>query len=305
MFDGIITALITPINDENEVDFLALKKLIVRQASSGIRSLVIGGSTGEGSCLAPSQYVQLVEKANQYAQEQLEQSHSNNIAGKINIIAAISSAGTEGALNQIQSIAHIDIDGIMCTAPYYTRPEQSGLFQHFKAINDAVNLPLMLYIHPGRTGCDFSDQTLEKIMKLKNFAAIKDASSDLNKPLRLLPKLDINMLTGDDGSILSYYANGGTGCVSVISNIFPKLCKKIDDSWKDGAILKALTIQREFMPMINALGLESNPITVKYAMYKMGLCGKNIMLPLTFATESTRVAIDAELERLKIVEENS
>lgn len=291
IFDGTITALITPFS-QGEIDFKSLKFLIDKQIKSGINGIVIGGSTGEGSCLNEEQYFELVKVSAEYA------------ANRINIFAGMTAAGTGEAISKLNKLSNFGIDGIMCTAPHYIKPEQEGLFQHFKAIHEASNLPLMLYIHPGRTACDFSDDTILRIMELERFVAIKDATSDLEKPLRILSKSDVNMLTGNDSSVLSYYANGGCGCVSVISNIFPKLCKQIDDSWKNGEIGKALVIQKELTPLYSTIFAESNPIGIKYAAYKLGLCSKEILLPLTFASSVTRSRIDIELERLKVLEEN-
>lgn len=291
IFDGMITASITPFF-QGEIDFKSLKALIDRQIKSGINGIVIGGSTGEGSCLNEEQYFKLAEVASEYA------------ANRINIFAGMTVVSTSEALIKLNKLSNFAINGIMCTAPHYIKPEQEGLFQYFKAIHAASNLPLMLYIHPGRTACDFSDDTIFRIMELERFVAIKDATLDLEKPLRILPKSDINMLTGNDSAVLSYYANGGCGCVSVISNIFPKLCKQIDDSWKNGEIKKALVIQRELAPLYSAIFAESNPIGIKYAAYKLGLCSEEILSPLTFASSAVRNGIDIELERLKVFEEN-
>lgn len=291
IFDGVLTALITPFS-KGKIDIVALKLLIDRQIEAGINGLVIGGSTGEGSSLSQGEHFNLVKIATDHANKQ------------INIVAGITAISTTEALSKVQKLATLDIDGIMCTAPQYIKPEQEGLFQHFKSINDSTNLPLMLYIHPGRTGCDFTDSTLLNIMNLERFVAIKDASSDLERPLRILPKVDINMLTGNDSIVLAYNANGGRGCVSVIANIFPKLCKQIDESWKNGEIGKALVIQQELTPLFEAVFSESNPIGVKYAAYKLGLCSDEIFLPLTFASKSTGDSIDIELDRIKLLEEN-
>lgn len=291
IFDSTITALITPFS-KGKIDFQSLESLIERQVDSGINGIVIGGSTGEGSSLTGDQYFELVKIASEYA------------GNKINIFAGITAISTNEALTKLDKLLSLDLDGVMCTAPQYIKPEQEGLFQHFKLIHDATNLPLMLYIHPGRTACDFSDDTIFRIMKLERFVAIKDATSDLEKPLRILPKSDINMLTGNDSAVLSYYANGGSGCVSVIANIFPRLCKQIDNTWKDGQVGKALVIQRELTPLYTAIFAESNPIGVKYAAYKLGLCSEEILLPLTFASKEARSKIDIELERLKDLEKN-
>jgi 4-hydroxy-tetrahydrodipicolinate synthase len=291
IFDGVITALITPFSN-GKLDIKALNSLIDRQVESGINGLVIGGSTGEGSSLSKEEHFDLVKNATEHA------------AKKLNIIAGITAISTKEALDKVQKLSMLDIDGIMCTAPQYIRPEQEGLFEHFKKIHDTTSLPLMLYIHPGRTGCDFSDETLVRIMQLERFLAIKDASVDLEKPLRILQQIETSMLTGNDSSYLSYSANGGVGCVSVISNIFPRICKQIDNSWKDGEIGKSLVLQRELTPFFAAIFAESNPIGIKYAAFKLGLCSSEILLPLTQANKVTQKTIDKELKRLMSLEEN-
>ena len=291
IFDGTITALITPFS-KGEIDFASLESLIDRQIESRIRGIIIGGSTGEGSSIAGDQHFELVKAASEYA------------GNKVNIFAGITAISTNEALRKLEKLSSLNIDGIMSTAPQYIKPEQEGLFRHFKSIHDATNVPLMLYIHPRTTACDFSDDTIFRILELERFVAIKDATSDLEKPLRILSKTYIHMLTGNDSAALSYYANGGAGCVSVISNIFPKLCKQIDISWKNGSVGEALTIQRELTPLYNAIFAESNPIGIKYAVNKLGLCSDEILLPLTFASQKTRDKIDIELERLKGLEDN-
>jgi 4-hydroxy-tetrahydrodipicolinate synthase len=291
IFDGVVTAIITPLR-KGKLDIPALKALIDRQIESGINGILVSGSTGEGSSLSKEENFELIEIATKHANK------------RANIIAGITAISTVEALDKVKKLSTLDIDGIMCTAPQYIKPEQEGLFEHFKKIHDATTLPLMLYIHPGRTGCDFTDETLIRIMKLERFTATKDASSDLERPLRILPKVDINMLTGNDSAFLSYSANGGTGNVSVIANIFPRICKQIDNSWKDGEFGKALVLQRELTPFFTAIFTDSNPIGIKYAAFKLGLCSEEILLPLTFAREVSQKAIDKELERLMSLEEN-
>jgi 4-hydroxy-tetrahydrodipicolinate synthase len=291
IFEGILTALITPFN-KGGIDIISLRHLIDRQIESGIKGLVIGGSTGEGSSLNTDEYSKLVKIASEYA---------NN---RINIIAGLTAVSSREAIAKLEKISSLKIDGLMCTAPHYIKPEQNGLSQHFKMIHDATNVPLMLYIHPGRTGCDFSDETIINIMQLERFVAVKDASSDLEKPLRILQKINVNMLTGNDSAMLSYYANGGAGCVSVIANIFPKLCIRIHALWKEGKINDSLMLQRKLVNLCTAVFAESNPIGIKYSAYKLGLCSKDILLPLTFAQEHTQNKINVELQQLAMLEKD-
>ena len=292
IFDGVITAMITPFSN-SEIDYKSLENLINRQIDAGINGIVIGGSTGEGSSLNLDKYYSLIEHISNYCEK------------KIHVIAGMTAISTQEAVSKIKELTNLNIDGIMCTTPHYSRPEQEGIFKHFETIHDATSLPLMIYIVPGRTGCTLSDETLIKIMSLERFIAIKDAGGDMERPLRILPKVkNINMLAGDDSSVLSYFANGGTGCISAISNIFPRLCKQIEDSWKNGEVLKSLVIQRDLYPLYKAIFKETNPIGVKYALHRLGYCSQEIMLPLTYARESTRKLIDKEVERLESMEKN-
>lgn len=291
-FKGIITALITPFKD-NKLDVQTLEALISRQIEAGIDGIVIGGSTGEGSSLSNEEYYELISAAVEYSSK------------RIPIIAGITAIGTAPAVAKVKKLCKLDVDGIMCTTPHYIKPEQEGLYQHFKVINDASILPIMLYIHPGRTSCDLLDNTLLKLASLDKIVAVKDASADLERPLRVLPLCDnLNLLTGDDSKLLAYNANGGKGCVSVIANILPKICKKLDTLWSVGNIQEALKIQQKLTPFFTAVFLESNPIGIKYCSSKLGLCNKEIRLPLTAASLLTIERIDSILTEIIKLENN-
>lgn len=292
IFKGIITALITPFKD-GKIDLKALEKLIGKQAAAGVDGVVIGGSTGEGSSLSEEEQHELLSAALKFA------------AGKVKIIAAITAVSTLEAVKKVQDLCKFDIDGIMCTAPHYVKPEQQGLVLHYKAISEASSVPLMVYIHPGRTGCDFSDKTLLEIAGFDNIVAVKDATSDIEKPLRILSKVkNFNMMIGDDSRMLAYNAHGGLGCVSVTANIFPKILKKIDTLWQAGKVIEARDLQQKLMPFFASISAESNPIGIKYAVFKAGLCGSEIRLPLTMAKSETHAAIDKALEELLVLENN-
>lgn len=291
-FKGIITALITPFKD-NKLDVQTLEALISRQIEAGIDGIVIGGSTGEGSSLSNEEYYELISAAVEYSSK------------RIPIIAGITAIGTAPAVAKVKKLCKLGVDGIMCTTPHYIKPEQEGLYQHFKVINDASILPIMLYIHPGRTSCDLLDNTLLKLASLDKIVAVKDASADLERPLRVLPLCDnLNLLTGDDSKLLAYNANGGKGCVSVIANILPKICKKLDTLWSVGNIQEALKIQQKLTPFFTAVFLESNPIGIKYCASKLGLCNKEIRLPLTAASLLTIERIDSILTEIIKLENN-
>lgn len=292
IFKGIITALITPFQGD-KIDISALNKLIDKQIAAKVDGIVVGGSTGEGSSLSDAEHYELITAAMQRAQK------------KTSIIAAITAVSTLEATKKVEELCKFGVDGIMCTAPHYIKPEQSGLVLHYEAISKVSTVPLMVYVHPGRTGCDFSDATLLEIAKFKHIVAVKDATSDIEKPLRILPKVaNFNMLIGDDSRALAYNSHGGVGCVSVTANIFPKLCKQIDNLWRAGDVLAALALQQKMTPLFGAMFAESNPIGVKYAAYKMNLCTQEIRLPLTVARADTQKQIDKILEELLIIENN-
>ncbi len=293
MFKGVLTALITPFKD-NKLDLSALGNLLERQIDADVDGIVVGGSTGEGSSLSETEYYELIKEAVKYSNR------------RVAIIAGLTAVSTFDATQKVAQLCTLGVDGLMCTTPHYIKPEQEGIFLHYKAINDVSSLPVMIYIHPVRTSCDLSDEVLLKIANLENMVAVKDASSDLEKPLRILPQLssDFYMLTGNDSSVLSYNANGGVGCVSVIANIFPKLCKKLDKLWRDGNITEALELQQKLIPLFSAIFAESNPIGIKYAAVKMNLCNDEIKLPLTPARKDTTKKIDQALLELMIMEKN-
>ncbi len=295
-FKNIITALITPFKG-NQIDYFALELLINRQIDAKIGALAIAGSTGEGSSLTSAEYNQLLEASVSIS------------GGRIKIIAAMTAAATNLALEKLESIQKIEgVDGIMCTAPHYTKPEQQGILEHFTVISQNSDLPIMLYLHPGRTGCNISDNTLLALSSLENITALKDASDDFEKPLRILPQIkagaEFSMLTGDDSRLLAYTANGGSGAVSVTANLFPKLCNKIYSYWQTGNISKAQILQQKLVQFTTVLFTENNPIGAKYASYLMGLCSDEIRLPLTKASAEFAVALKPTLQKLQEVEDN-
>ncbi|MCP5369982.1 MAG: 4-hydroxy-tetrahydrodipicolinate synthase [Rickettsiaceae bacterium] len=292
MFEGIITALITPF-DNNKIDFKTLEHLVQRQIDAGIKSIVMAGSTGEGTSLSDIEYYHLIERANLIA------------AGRINIIANVGAASTEDLCNKINKLNQLDINGIMCTLPYYVRPEQAGLIQHLKKASSATPLPIMLYLNLGRTGCNISDESLIEISKLPNIMAIKDASNDMQRPLRLsnLIKDNFNFMIGDDNAILAYSACGGKGCVSAIANILPKTMNKIYNFCAISDFDNARKLLQQILPIINATSIESNPIGIKHLLYLLNFITNEIRLPLTDASTNAQQSIQNIVNIVKQIEE--
>ncbi len=292
-FKGILTALITPFLGD-KIDYSALYGLLDKQIEAGVDGVIIGGSTGEGNNLSLDEYYELIAASVKYVNK------------TVPIIAGVGASSTKEATDKVTKLCKLGVDGLMCTAPHYVRPEQSGLILHYQAISAASTLPIMVYLHPVRTACDFTDETLLQIAKFENVTGVKDATNDLEKPLRLMPHLtNVNMLTGDDLRILSYSANGGSGCVSVISNLLPKLCKKIDNLLQAGNFSEALALQQKLVGFALSINIESNPIGIKYALSKMNLCSKEIRLPLTYCNKDNAKIIDDTLQELIIMENNT
>ena len=285
IYSGLITALITPFKN-GKVDEGALERLIDFQVNAGINKMVIGGSTGEGNSLEDDEYYHLVKSATDLANKRAK------------IIAGLATISTQASVNKIKRLGKLGIDGVMCTVPPYIRPGQNGLIEHFKALHDNSDLPLLLYINPGRTGVELSDDSILRLADCKRIIAVKDACNDMAKPLGLSSKLPIrfNMLTGDDGNAIAYSAHGGKGCVSVASNILPAECLELQNTLTKGDYKKALVLQQKLLKLYTAMFMESNPIGVKYAAYLLGLCSDEIKLPLTIASYNTQNAIKRVLE---------
>ena len=289
IFKGLITAIITPFKN-NKLDLESLEKILEHQIKAEVNAVVIAGSTGEGSSLNLEEYKLLLQT-------------SKNIVNKrIPIISGCSSNNTAYAIELAAESTKIGVDGFMISPPSYLKPTQDGIYKHFEAIHEASNLPIMLYSVPGRTGVDFTDEVIFKLAKLPRILALKDAGIDLEKPLRIkaIVKKEFNLLCGNDDLSLAFNAQGGVGCVSVASNVAPKLCKELQKKWYNNDVKGALEIHQKLLPLYKALFVESNPILVKYAMHYLGFCTNEIRLPLTEATNTTKKQIEEIITSLSI-----
>lgn len=288
IYKGIITALITPFKDDL-LDYESLEKLIEHQIKAKINGIVVGGSTGEGTSLCKEDYYSLVHFC------------IKTTKGRVPIIAGITAVSTSVAIEKVSQLCNIGIQGIMCTAPHYIKPTQKGLIEHFIKVHDISTVPIMLYAHPGRTGVDFNDETITKLSELKKIQALKDAGSDIDRPLRLSSKLKkFSFLTGNDSNMLAYNAHGGQGCVSVVSNIIPEYSLNIQKEWQMGNTYNALELQQKIIPLYEALLAEGNPIGIKYATSLLGLCRNEVKSPLIIATDSNMHKIKDALRSLGI-----
>lgn len=294
IYKGVFTAVATPFDQNDRVDYLALKKQLLKQVEAKVSGVVIAGSTGEGSSIEDHEYLELIEKSAEIIQK------------RIPIIAGVVGVSTNSVVRKIKILSSMNIDGIMCTVPHYIRPEQSGLYEHFKFISNESKFSLMIYLHPGRTGVNMSDDLIIKLSTLEKIGAIKDCSSDMEKPLRLYNKINspLTFLTGDDIKNLAYSANGGAGCVSVIANIVPKLCMRINSLLVGGDFNLARDLHNKLSPLLAAIFSESNPIGIKFALSHLGYCDNRLILPLTSAREETQKKISSLLPDVMKLEEN-
>lgn len=275
-FKGVITALITPF-DDNKIDFISLEKILTKQLEANIDGIVLAGSTGEGNFLSDQELSELIGAV------------KKQVNGKTKIIVGVSSASTEESLNRAKIAESLGVDAVMLTAPYYVRPTQEGLYQHFKTIHDQTILPIMLYAHPGRTGIDLTDDTIIKLANLERIVALKDAGGDIERPVRISKHVDnFNMLSGDDTNIIAFMAHGGAGLVSVTSNILPKAMRSLYTLYQSGKAKEALELQKKLYDVYGAVFSESNPIGTKCAAHMMGLCNEELRLPLTPPTITTK-----------------
>jgi 4-hydroxy-tetrahydrodipicolinate synthase len=281
MFTGVFTALVTPFNEKKEIDRECLKKIVQFQLDKGISGLVPVGTTGESPTVSHDEnmdVIDIVVKA---------------VNGKVPVIAGTGSNSTDEAIRMTKIAKHIGADASLQVAPYYNKPTQEGLYQHFMTIADAVDLPMMLYNVPGRSSVNIDTDTLMRLAKHENIVAVKEASGDLNQMMEVLRRkpADFDVLSGDDNFALPLTLLGGSGVVSVASNIIPKWMEELIQAARKGDIEKAKTIHYELLPLFKAMFLETNPIPVKTAMAEMGLVKEIFRLPLCQMAQKNRTIL--------------
>jgi 4-hydroxy-tetrahydrodipicolinate synthase len=282
MFQGAITALITPFTKGNNIDEQAFVNLIENQIAGGITGIVPCGTTGESPNLTVDEYSHLIELA------------VNAANGRIPVIAGAGSNSTDKAIKLAKIAEGRGADAVMVVAPYYNKPTQEGLYQHFKAVHDAISIPLVLYNIPGRTSVNMTDDTIVRLAELDNVVGIKDATGDMNRPLILRGRIgrDFCQLSGDDSTALSFNAQGGIGCISVAANIIPDLSANLQNLWEAGEYKGALELQTKLMPLYNVLFCETNPGPIKYAASLLGLCEPDVRLPLVEPSVESKKKIE-------------
>ena len=284
MFKGSIVALITPFRD-GQVDEAALRKLVDWHVEQGTHGIVPCGTTGESPTLSHEEHGRVVEIV-------IEQA-----AGRLPIIAGAGSNNTAEAIALTQHAQAAGADAVLHVAGYYNRPNQEGLYQHFKAVHDASDIPIIVYNIPPRAIVDILPETMERLSNLPRIAGVKDATGDIARISRerLLIGSDFCHLSGEDPTALAYNAHGGHGCISVTANVAPKLCAEFQETCQAGDYALALKQHERLMPLHVALFLEPSPAGTKHAAWRLGLCEAEARLPVVPLTQATAERIDVAL----------
>ncbi|MFY7960388.1 MAG: 4-hydroxy-tetrahydrodipicolinate synthase [Elsteraceae bacterium] len=288
-FRGSMTALITPFRN-GELDLAAFEKLVDLQLKSGTSGLIPCGTTGESPTLSHEEHHKVVEACVKVT------------AGRAPVIAGAGSNSTKEAIALTQHAQKVGADAVLSVSPYYNKPTQEGLYQHFKAIHDASDIPIILYNIPPRSIVDISIETMARLAELPRIVGVKDATQDLARPLRTLKSLErlnkgFTQLSGEDHTTLPYLAQGGNGCISVTANIAPKLCAEMHAAWAKGDWPTAQAINLKLVAVHDAMFSEASPGPVKYAASLLGICSEECRLPLAPVAEANKAKVQAALKQ--------
>ena len=293
MFKGSNVALITPFKN-NELDVESYIKLIHFQINSGTNGLVPAGTTGESPTLSHVEHQKVIDLC-------IKESKGKSI-----VIAGTGSNSTAEAISLTTHAEKAGADAALIVTPYYNKPTQEGLYQHYKAINDKCGIPILIYNIPGRSVIDMSVDTMARLFELKNIVGVKDATGDLNRVNQQKEKMgtDFIQLTGNDDNALEFNNRGGVGSISVTANIAPKLCSDFQKFSKEDSKeskLEAIRLDKVLQPVHNSMFIESNPSPVKYAAKLLGLCEDDVRLPLVRVTDPTKETIKKALVLAKLL----
>jgi 4-hydroxy-tetrahydrodipicolinate synthase len=280
MFHGSIVALLTPFKG-GKVDEKAFQSFVEWQVAQGTHGLVPCGTTGESPTLSHEEHNRVVELCIEAA------------GGKVPVMAGSGSNSTDEAIALTRHAKQAGAQAALVVTPYYNKPSQEGLYQHFKAIHDAADLPIFIYNIPGRSVVDMSVATMARLAKLPNIVGVKDATADLSRPSRLLQEVgpDFIQLSGEDATALAFNAQGGVGCISVTANIAPALCSAMQTAWAKGDLKEAFRLRDVLSPLHDSMFVETSPAPVKFAASLLGLGTDEVRLPLVPASETARAAV--------------
>jgi 4-hydroxy-tetrahydrodipicolinate synthase len=289
-YQGSYCALITPFKN-GSVDRESFKNIITWHIESGTKGIIPCGTTGESPTLSHEEHKLVVELAIEYSE------------GKLNVIAGTGSNSTKEAVSFTKHAKLAGADSALVVVPYYNKPSQAGLREHYLKIADSVDLPIFIYNIPGRSVVDMNDETIIELSSHDNIIGIKDATNDLTRPIKLKNSITHKkffQLSGEDGTQLAYLANGGDGVISVTANIAPKLVSSMHEEWFKGNYKEAMSINEKLSNINNLLFIESNPCPVKYAAHLLGMCEYEIRLPLVKINKVNEIKIKEEIKNLSL-----
>ncbi|MEQ9226851.1 MAG: 4-hydroxy-tetrahydrodipicolinate synthase [Parvibaculum sp.] len=290
MFKGSYVALVTPFRN-GAVDEAAFVKLVEWQIEQGTHGLVPCGTTGESPTLSHDEHKRVVELCVKTAK------------GRVPVIAGAGSNNTVEAIELTRFAKTVGADAVLSVTGYYNKPSQEGIYAHFKAVNDAVDIPIILYNIPGRTIVDISLETMTRLFELKNVVGVKDATANLARVSLQRQEMgpEFCQLSGEDATALGFNAHGGVGCISVTANVAPALCAAFQEATLAGDYKKALDIQDRLMPLHNALFVDPNPAPVKYAANLLGLCANELRLPLVPASAAAEQKVQGAMRSAGLI----
>jgi 4-hydroxy-tetrahydrodipicolinate synthase len=290
MIKGVITALVTPFRNDR-VDEEALRRLVDEQIAAGIDGLVPVGTTGESPTLTNEEHIRVVQVVVEQAKK------------RVPVIAGTGANSTREAIELTIAAKAVGADATLQVTPYYNKPTQDGLYRHFKAVVDAASLPMLVYNVPGRTGCDLLPDTIARLCELPQMVGVKEATGNLQRAAQIIAKVGdrIAMLSGDDATAMPFYAVGGHGCISVVSNVAPADMAAMWDAAAAGNWAKARELHYKLFPLSEGLFIEANPIPVKAAMAMMGKIADEIRPPLYPMTGANRDKVRKMLTDLKLI----
>ena len=290
MFKGSMPALITPFKG-GRVDDTAYQSIIEWQIAEGTDGVVACGTTGESATMHPEEQFHVTKLC------------VEAVAGRIPVMAGSGSNSTEKTIELTKGAKKAGADAALVVTPYYNKPSQEGVYQHFKAVNDAVDIPIFVYNIPGRSVVDISVETMARLARLPNVVGVKDSTNDLTRPLRERQVIaeDFCWLSGDDPTGIAYLASGGIGCVSVTANVAPRLCADMQRAWREGDVKKAMALQDRLMPLHTVLFCDASPGPVKYAASLLGKCAPELRLPMTEISEAAKETVRQTMDAVGLL----
>jgi 4-hydroxy-tetrahydrodipicolinate synthase len=284
---GYIPDLPTPFDEDDRIDLAAFSKLCERQIEAGVSAIVVGETAGEASTLTPAEHDTVVRTAVEIAR------------GRVRVIAGAGSNSTSQAIELTRRAEAAGADAALSVVPYYNKPMQAGIRAHFQAIASSTTLPIILHDIPSRTNRELADDTLARLAESKQFIGLRDGTGDITRPMRLRSLLPsgFRLLSGDDATALAFVANGGDGCISMVSNIAPELCRVVFSSCKQGRLQSARYLQNRLAPLTASLNKES-PAALKYALCLLGFMSPNTRLPIVELEETAKAEVASAIAEI-------